>query len=207
MGAGDDQVLDKLNRCPGGDVSELMCVPLEGSWPSCAHLGWVPRTEQRALLCEPLVPHPLPGPARLISSLSGAQHPPPASTWRCSREAGIYKPQYGKAACFGAHGWSALFTDSNLGRAHCWALHVPYPLSGLPSSPEALPSPARPLGWVRPLVIHPSPQGSPDVSSLHSLISSRSDPLLFLNSNLLRAGHCVPSQCSAWSLTQNHLNE
>lgn len=156
VGAGD-QVLDKLSRCVGGDASEPMCVPLEGSWPSCACPGWVPRTEQRALLCEPLLPHPLPGPAAPISPLSGAQRPPPASTWRCSREAGILQAQSGRAACFGAHGWSALFTDINLGRAHCWALHVPYPLSGLPSSPAVLASPGRPLGWVRPLVMHPSP--------------------------------------------------
>lgn len=88
-GAGDDQVRGKLNRRLGGDASELMCVPLEGSWPSCARPGRVPRTEQRALLCESVVPHPLPGPPRLISPLPGARRPPPGSTWRCSREAGI----------------------------------------------------------------------------------------------------------------------
>lgn len=88
-GAGDDQVRGKLNRRLGGDASELMCVPLEGSWPSCARPGRVPRTEQSPLLCESVVPHPLPGPARLISPLPGARRPPPGSTWRCSREAGI----------------------------------------------------------------------------------------------------------------------
>lgn len=84
-GAGDDQVRGKLNRRLGGDASEPMCVPLEGSWPSCARPGRVPRTEQRALLCESVVPHPLLG---LPASSPHCQEPG-ASTWRCSREAGI----------------------------------------------------------------------------------------------------------------------
>lgn len=117
-GAGDDQVRGKLNRRLGGDASELMCVPLEGSWPSCARPGRVPRTEQSPLLCESVVPHPLPGPARLISPLPGArrQHVEVLAGGRDS--AGL------STGGQPAHGWSALLTDVHLGRALCRASHA-----------------------------------------------------------------------------------
>lgn len=124
-GAGDDQVRGKLNRRLGGDASEPMCVPLEGSWPSCARPGRVPRTEQRALLCESLVPHPLPGPARLISPLPGARRPPPGSTWRCSREAGILQAS--------AREGSLLMAGLRCSRTSTWAERSAGPRTCCPS--------------------------------------------------------------------------
>lgn len=60
------------------------CLPLERARWSCAFPGWVPRTEQRALLFEPLVYQPLTAPALLISPISEAHCPSPSVTWRRS---------------------------------------------------------------------------------------------------------------------------
>lgn len=142
-GAGDDQVRGKLNRRLGGDASELMWVPLEGSWPSCARPGRVPRTEQRALLCESVVPHPLPG---LPASSPHCQEPSAlhqAARGGARGRLGFCRPQHGRAACSwlvcAAHGRPP-------GQSALPGLARAAPPSGLPSSPAVLPSPARPLG-------------------------------------------------------------
>lgn len=121
-GAGDDQVRGKLNRRLGGDASELMCVPLEGSWPSCARPGRVPRTEQRApcsvspwfpthcWACPPHLPtarSPVPSTRQHVEVLAGGRDSAGLSTGG--------QP---------AHGWSALLTDVHLGRALCRASHA-----------------------------------------------------------------------------------
>lgn len=139
-GAGDDQVRGKLNRRLGGDASEPMCVPLEGSWPSCARPGRVLRTEQRAPCsvspwfpthCWACPPH-----------LPTARSPAPARGGARGR-LGFCRAQHGRAACSwlvcAAHGRQP-------GQSALPGLARTAPPSGLPSSPAVLSSPARPLG-------------------------------------------------------------
>lgn len=121
-GAGDDQVRGKLNRRLGGDASELMCVPLEGSWPSCAHPGRVPRTEQRApCSVSPWFPTHCLG---LPASSPHCQEPG-ASTWRCSREAGILQAS--------AREGSLLMAGLRCSRTSTWAERSAGPRTRCPS--------------------------------------------------------------------------
>lgn len=111
-----------MNRCLGGDASEPMCVPLEGSWPSCARPGRVPRTEQRApCSVSPWFPTHCLG---LPASSPHCQEPG-ASTWRCSREAGILQAS--------AREGSLLMAGLRCSRTSTWAERSAGPRTRCPS--------------------------------------------------------------------------
>lgn len=166
------------------------CVPLEMSWPSCACPGWVPRTEQR--------PCPL-STWSLSTACACSLHLPrrePTTLHQPARGGAplrleLWSSPCGRAACFGAHGWSALFMvhhpeqSSLLGLARA----APSPIAlQLHSATFTFQTPR--LGQAPHYASHPERRTG--LLFPRSLGSDQIGCLLCLNSKLPRASRHLP---------------